>query len=66
MKANLTILMILAVILGACSSTYRAGIADYDDLYYTPRAAKQQPTAVVVDQPVVKQPLTTGSFSCST
>ncbi len=58
MKAKVTILMILAIVLGACSSTYRAGIADYDDLYYTPSDAKKQATVVAVEQPVVTQPMT--------
>ena len=42
---NISIILILALILGACSSSYKAGVAEYDDLYYTPKDAKMQSQA---------------------
>jgi hypothetical protein len=47
---NISFIFVLGIVLGACSSTYKAGIAEYDDLYYTPRDAKMQSRA---DQSVV-------------
>ena len=42
---NINIILILALVLGACSSSYKAGISEYDDLYYTPRDARMQSEA---------------------
>ena len=39
---NLSIIIILALTLGACSSSYKAGVSEYDDLYYTPKDARMQ------------------------
>ncbi|MCK4748854.1 MAG: hypothetical protein KAT15_17495, partial [Bacteroidales bacterium] len=42
---NISIILSLALVLGACSSTYKAGVSEYDDLYYTPRDARMQSQA---------------------
>ncbi|KPL12306.1 MAG: hypothetical protein AMS26_18250, partial [Bacteroides sp. SM23_62] len=42
MKTSIYLLIIVSLILGACSSSYKAGVAEYDDLYYTPRDANMQ------------------------
>jgi len=56
MKTKLTILTILAVFLGACSSAYRAGISSYDDLYYAPANERNQ--AVVAESKVQPEVIT--------
>ena len=42
MKTPIYLLIIVSLILGSCSSSYKAGVAEYDDLYYTPKDAKMQ------------------------
>ncbi|MCK5505198.1 MAG: hypothetical protein KAJ10_08550 [Thermodesulfovibrionia bacterium] len=42
MKTSAQILIILSLVLGACSSSYKAGVSGYDDLYYTPKDARMQ------------------------
>ena len=39
---NISSILILAIALGACSSSYKAGVTEYDDLYYTPRDTRMQ------------------------
>ena len=46
MKTQVHILILTALVMGACSSSYRAGVGSYDDLYYTPRDARIQNEAV--------------------
>jgi len=55
MKAKITIIGALALILGACSSTYRAGVAPYDDLYYTPSAPSEEAVVAVEPQAEVQE-----------
>ncbi len=42
MKTPIYLLIVVSLILGSCSSSYKAGVAEYDDLYYTPQDAKMQ------------------------
>ena len=42
---HISLILILALALGACSSTYKAGVTGYDDLYYTPGDARMQAAA---------------------
>jgi hypothetical protein len=48
MKTPIYLLIIVSLILGSCASSYRAGVTEYDDLYYTPRDARMQAEAVNV------------------
>ena len=52
---NLSIILILAFTLGACSSSYKAGVSEYDDLYYTPRDARMQSQPVEKEIPATAQ-----------
>ncbi len=55
---NISIILILAITLGACSSSYKAGVSEYDDLYYTPRDARMQSEAsnarALADEPGIQ------------
>ena len=47
---------VIAVLFSSCSASYRAGLAEYDDLYYTPKkAVVQEPVAVADTQPAVQE-----------
>jgi len=42
MKTKIHYLIAIPLIMGACTSSYRAGVSGYDDLYYTPSDARIQ------------------------
>ena len=52
---NISIIVILALVLGACSSSYKAGVSEYDDLYYTPKDARMQNQPVETEALASKQ-----------
>ncbi|MCK5462532.1 MAG: hypothetical protein KAI95_05925, partial [Bacteroidales bacterium] len=54
MKTTIYLLIVVSLILGSCSSSYKAGVTEYDDLYYTPRDAKMQAEATNI-QPGANQ-----------
>ena len=54
MKTSIFILVIVSLVLGGCSSSYKAGVTEYDDLYYTPKDAEMQAKATNV-QPATSQ-----------
>ncbi len=54
MKTPIYLLIVVSLILGSCSSSYKAGVAEYDDLYYTPSDVKMQAQVENV-QPVANQ-----------
>ena len=46
---NIGTIIVLAIFLGACSGSYKAGVTEYDDLYYTPRDARMQAQVTETD-----------------
>ena len=52
---TLVIISTMAILFSSCSTSFKAGVAEYDDLYYTPKKAVVSESPAARDTQVVKE-----------